>query len=125
MKKRYTHFGFVRFNSLQYVIKSMGESTLESKKESFRGNQIEKSEDQYIYSDTKEPVSSTWLEKPCGYCGLNFTKEGHDGCLKTIPNVINACCGHGNEIDAYIQYETGKIIQGKEAIDELLKFKTQ
>lgn len=41
----------------------------------------------------------------CLECGLHRTKQGHDGCLGTLPgDVMNACCGHGNIPDAYIQF---------------------
>lgn len=44
-------------------------------------------------------------EKPiCGHCGLKRTPEGYDGCLGTIPGVMNACCGHGDENIAYVQF---------------------
>ncbi len=60
----------------------------------------------------------------CVKCKKGPTKEGHDGCLGTLPgSIMNACCGHGNNEIAYIQYwgdngEGGKRIAGAEAIDE-------
>lgn len=41
----------------------------------------------------------------CGHCGLNRTTEGHDGCIGTLENVMNACCGHGEVMMAYIQFD--------------------
>lgn len=42
----------------------------------------------------------------CGHCGLIATPEGHDGCLGDLsPHVKNACCGHGNDSAAYIQFD--------------------
>lgn len=41
----------------------------------------------------------------CGYCGVSRTKEGHDGCLGTLENVMNACCGHGELGMAYVQFD--------------------
>ena len=60
----------------------------------------------------------------CGHCNLKRTSEGHDGCIGTLPNVMNACCGHGEDSVAYVQlnhkdYVTDpnkKLIKGKEAI---------
>lgn len=54
----------------------------------------------------------------CIKCGLVPTPEGHDGCLETLNEaiVMNACCGHGDDEIAYIQYWDGKCIRGKEAI---------
>jgi len=55
----------------------------------------------------------------CKKCKKGPTKEGHDGCLGTLPGLImNACCGHGNDAQAYIQYWGGDRISGDRAIDE-------
>jgi len=55
----------------------------------------------------------------CVKCKLPPTKEGHDGCLGTLKGeIMNACCGHGEESQAYIQYENGGRIAGKVAIYE-------
>ena len=64
----------------------------------------------------------------CGKCKKGPTKEGHDGCLGTLPGpIMNACCGHGSDSQAYIQYwgengrgrgKGGKIIEGTEAVAE-------
>ena len=54
----------------------------------------------------------------CIKCGLAPTSEGHDGCLETLNEaiVMNACCGHGDDEIAYIQYWDGKCIRGEDAI---------
>ena len=60
----------------------------------------------------------------CGHCNLKRTPEGHDGCIGTLPNVKNACCGHGEDNTAYVQLdhddyenEPNKFnIKGEEAI---------
>ena len=39
----------------------------------------------------------------CGHCNLKRTKEGYDGCIGYLPNVMNACCGHGEKSMAYVQ----------------------
>ncbi len=80
-----------------------------------RGHQIEFVNGEWIYSDTKELTVTTHGTRPCGYCGKGYTKEGHDACLGTLPNVMNACCGHGNIHEAYIQFWDGNIIRGIEA----------
>ncbi len=43
-------------------------------------------------------------DNPCGHCGMEKTIEGHDGCIGTLENVMNACCGHGETNLAYIQF---------------------
>lgn len=69
-------------------------------------------------------------EKPvCGHCELGRTKEGHDGCIGTLGGVKNACCGHGEDDVAYIQfdhidYESDPnrfLLKGKEALDYIKK----
>lgn len=55
----------------------------------------------------------------CVKCKKGPTKEGHDGCLGALPGpVMNACCGHGNDRQAYIQYWTRRKLMGDEAINE-------
>ncbi len=79
-----------------------------------RGHSIVYVGDKWFYKDTMEVTVGS--ERSCGYCGKNNMKNGHDGCLGTIPNVMNACCGHGAISEAYIQYYTGNIIRGEEAV---------
>lgn len=55
----------------------------------------------------------------CAKCLLGPTQEGHDGCLGELPwPVMNACCGHGNDRQAYIQYWTDPdaIVRGSAAV---------
>lgn len=53
---------------------------------------------------------------PCKYCGKYKTYEGHDGCLKELIGIANACCGHGNINKAYVQFLDGVSIDGEDAI---------
>lgn len=65
-------------------------------------------------------------DKPCHHCGLRKTPEGHDGCLGTLPGegIMNACCGHGDTEDAYIQYWPGdRRIAGEEAVQEQMRLR--
>lgn len=87
-----------------------------------RGHEIEYVNGEWIYSDTKEPTATTYSTRPCGYCGKHNTPKGHDGCLGTLPDVMNACCGHGNVNETYLQFWNGEIVRGikaKMAIGEL------
>lgn len=87
----------------------------------YRGHRIEKHNDIYVYSDTKQPVPDN-INRACGHCGLENTKEGHDGCLGTLPGLMNACCGHGNTSEAYVQFLDGHSVHGinaKKIIDIL------
>lgn len=69
------------------------------------------------YADTLEPVAEN-PERTCGHCLLNNRLDGHDACLGCLPGVANACCGHGNEQEAYVQLSTGQRLSGKVAKDE-------
>ena len=85
-----------------------------------RAHKIELKDGEWVFSDTKEPTVKTWHKRPCGYCGLYNTPEGHDACLGTLPGVINACCGHGHD-PAYVQFENGVIIRGNLELKETIK----
>ena len=52
----------------------------------------------------------------CGFCSREPTIDGHDGCLGTLPGVMNACCGHGEISLAYIQFENGGLVRGEAAV---------
>lgn len=68
------------------------------------------------YCDTGEPTAGnrrSW----CGHCGLSDTPEEHDGCLGALPGVMNACCGHGDEEEAYVQFWDGASLHGSEAVE--------
>lgn len=80
----------------------------------WRGHTIYPEKGEWFYSDTRTPTIGT--DRPCGFCNREKTKEDHDGCLGTLPGVENACCGHGQDVDAYIWFENGKRFQGKKAI---------
>lgn len=88
-----------------------------------RGSKIEKKDGEWVFEDTGLKVSDTWESRPCGYCNKTNTKEGHDGCLGTLPGLMNACCGHGNIKECYIQFLDGTTIHGEDAfkIQEILK----
>ena len=79
-----------------------------------RGHKIEYDGNQWIYSDTGETTVDTWETRPCGHCNKYNTPEGHDACLGTIPGVMNACCGHGNINEAYVQFTDGTTIRKSE-----------
>lgn len=71
--------------------------------------------------------------EPCPFCARRKTPEGHDGCLGELPDpaIMNACCGHGDIEDAYIQYwpdgefardhdhSTNRRLAGQGAVDEM------
>ncbi|MCK5606502.1 hypothetical protein KAR91_31660 [Candidatus Pacearchaeota archaeon] len=67
-----------------------------------RGHEVRFDGKRWLYIDTKENVKN---ERPCARCGKMPTLEGHDACLKYLPRVKSACCGHGKEV--------GFIMRGK------------
>ena len=83
-------------------------------KSTHRGHEIANFGNGWYYADTGEPVAST--PKPCGHCGKGDAPEGHDACLGTLPGVMNACCGHGDIKEAYVQFPDASCIRGEEAI---------
>ena len=84
-------------------------------RDQLRGHPIAFDDTLWVYRDTGSPTVSS--DRPCGHCGRARTAEGHDGCLGTLPGVMNACCGHGIEGEAYIQFWTGARIAGKAAME--------
>ena len=65
----------------------------------------------------------------CEKCSLPPTKEGHDGCIGLLPSpdVMNACCGHGKDSSAYVQFWSDKdsAIRGSEAVNYIEKNKVK
>lgn len=58
----------------------------------------------------------------CVNCGLDHIIDGceiYDGCLGKLSggNIMNACCGHGDNEQAYIQYADSSCIRGEAAVE--------
>ena len=85
-------------------------------KSKYRGHDIEYRNKKWVYSDNKKSVNKTYESRNCGNCGTFPTKEGHDGCLRTLKGVRNACCGHGDIGEAYVQFLDESSIHGEDAI---------
>lgn len=75
------------------------------------------------YKDNDECVRA--VDRPCGACGKKRTPEGHDPCLGKLPRVMNACCGHGNENEAYVQLSGGGRLSGKLALTAIQFLKAE
>ena len=52
----------------------------------------------------------------CAHCGLSCSPSGDDPCIENLPNVMNACCGHGKPEDAYVQFSPTHWVGGTEAL---------
>lgn len=61
-----------------------------------------------------EPI--TW---PCPKCGELPTPEGHDPCIKNLPGVVFACCGHGVD-RGYVYFADGAVIRGDFSVERKL-----
>lgn len=75
----------------------------------FKGAKItwnEKAEDWFHEDGTKHEVTDV-LE--CPKCKEKSSRLEHDPCLKDLPGVMNACCGHGSGL-GYIQFINGVTI---------------
>ncbi len=84
-----------------------------------RGHKIIFIDNQWVYRDTKSPTIGN--QRPCGLCCKPDTKKGHDACLGTLFGVMNACCGHGIDGEAYVQFSPDHLEVGKEAIKTITK----
>lgn len=80
----------------------------------YRGHKIYFADGLWIYYDTLQPVRYN-KNRSCGKCNQSNTTKGHDACLKTLPGLMNACCGHGKTREAYIQFLDSFCIHGKNA----------
>lgn len=93
----------------------------------FKGHKIEydNENNQWVFSDTKESTELTHQNRPCGYCNQHVIKDRHeeyDSCIGRLPGLMNACCGHGNASEAYVQFMDGFGVHGEDAkiIQEVL-----
>jgi len=78
-------------------------------------------------SDKYKPeMAGSGQTSECDHCGrlpvtsneLGEEHEVYDGCIgKLSGDIMNACCGHGEDSGAYIQFGNGKIIRGDDAIN--------
>lgn len=90
----------------------------------YRGHCIKLAKNgKWVYSDTEQPVKDFHLDRSCGNCGKPYTEEGYDGCLGKLKGIMNACCGHGDIEETYVQFLDGFCIRGNAAktILEILK----
>jgi hypothetical protein len=73
------------------------------------------------FEDTGEDTVGS--DRSCGHCGQYPSEEGHDACLGTLPGVMNACCGHGEVSEAYVQMPDRTHFQGQAALDLIDKLR--
>ena len=62
----------------------------------------------------------------CAHCGLTCGPSDDDPCIGHLPGeIMNACCGHGEPKDAYIQFSPTSDIRGVAAFDLMKKMKAE
>lgn len=91
-----------------------------------RGHETICIDEECFYTDTGEPVSNTYKERSCGNCNKYSIKDGYeeyDACIGKLPHVMNACCGHGCDERAYVQFWSGFVVSGIDAIKIINKIK--
>jgi len=71
---------------------------------------------EWRYTDDDTLVKNNWEKRPCGKCNEYITADGHDPCIANLPGVRNACCGHGEDSSAYVQFDDGRYASGEKAI---------
>jgi hypothetical protein len=72
-----------------------------------------------IYWDGKQHRYQDGIDSnhpECGFCGLDTPESGHDPCVGELPSVMNACCGHGQTDEAYVQFSQNCRISGQSAL---------
>lgn len=55
-------------------------------------------------------------DRVCSHCGDPATADGHDSCISSLAEAENACCGHGDTVNAYVQFRDGHLIRGSDAV---------
>jgi len=88
-----------------------------------RGHPIYWDGDQYRYQDDDTVTVGNYGQRDCGECKLLNREDGHDACLGELPGIMNACCGHGDPEEAYIQYPNGSDMRGPQAVAEMERLK--
>jgi len=78
----------------------------------FRGHKIENTENGWVFCKSRKPVEENVA---CGNCGAHSTPDGYDSCIGELPGLMNACCGHGQTGEAYVQFWNGSIVAGASA----------
>ena len=68
------------------------------------------------YVDDDTTVKEHHHLRPCGKCNRLATADDHDPCMANLPGVRNACCGHGDASEAYIEFDDMSIIRGAVAL---------
>jgi len=83
------------------------------------GNEVDWNEEEQTWFIKETGLSNTHevvANLICPKCKMKPTEDNHDPCIKNLPGVRFACCGHGVD-DGYIWFENGVMITGKFEIE--------
>ena len=86
----------------------------------WRGNAIQWDEAQEVWVYTEDGVVvQADPNRRCGHCGLDNRADEHDPCLGQLEGVVNACCGHGRDAEAYVQFASRvrPTLRGQDALN--------
>lgn len=75
---------------------------------------------EWVFSDDLSPTVATHNTRSCGVCKKFRQSDGHDPCIRNLPNTLNACCGHGNVDECYIMLHDGTCFYGTDAVHIIL-----
>lgn len=85
-----------------------------------RGHEVyfDYTKEEWLYSDDNSSVNN---ERHCKKCNHLPFSNGVDYCLGMLSDckgIISACCGHGNDEDAYILLKDGRRFVLDKRLDE-------
>lgn len=52
----------------------------------------------------------------CEYCHLTCGPDEHDPCVRQLPGVVEACCGHGKRF-GYVVFSNGCAVYGIQKVE--------
>lgn len=71
----------------------------------------------HFIEEPKDRLPGGPRDLACTRCGHLPTKKGHDWCIRNMPGVRHACCGHGEQ-DGYIMFKNGVTIKGPFTVEQ-------
>lgn len=70
-------------------------------------------------SEVKEPTPEGWQSRHCDACNRDWGESLHDPCLGFVEGACEACCGHGDDLKAYVSYRDGRRLEGPDALSQM------
>jgi hypothetical protein len=76
----------------------------------------------WMYVSDGQPIEGNL--RACTVCHQAPDEDGHDPCIRSLPDVVNACCGHGNQDRAYVVFTDDLRMRGQAAVAYFNSVKT-